>query len=122
MLLLIGILIALFVVPAPWSVVVVVGAAALEFAETAFSVWISRRGVPQVGVETLAGAMGRVVADCLPAGTVRVGGETWRARCDGGARAGDRVRVRARDGLVLIVEPVEHADDDGLSSPPAVGR
>lgn len=122
MLLLIGIMLALLVVPAPWSVVVVIGAAIIEFAETAFSVWISRRGRPRVGVETLVGATGRVVTDCLPLGTVRIGGEVWRARCERGARRGERVRVRGRDGLVLVVEPVEDGDDDGLSSPPAMGR
>ncbi|HEX5148561.1 MAG TPA: NfeD family protein [Candidatus Limnocylindrales bacterium] len=121
MLLLIGILIALFV-PAPWSVAVVIGAATLEFVETAFSVWVSRRGRPRVGVETLVGATGRVVADCLPAGTVRVGGEIWRARCDAGARSGERVRVRARHGLVLLVDAVGEGDDDGPSSAPAMSR
>jgi membrane-bound serine protease (ClpP class) len=59
-----------------------------------------------VGVETLIGATGRVVADCRPDGTVRVKGEIWRARCDEGAGMGTRVRVTGREELLLIVEPL----------------
>jgi len=37
---------------------------------------------------------------------VRVNGELWRAR---GAEAGERVRVRAVDGLTLAVERLEQS-------------
>ncbi|RPI27069.1 MAG: hypothetical protein EHM61_09755 [Acidobacteria bacterium] len=41
-------------------------------------------------------------------GTVRVNGEIWKARCQqmGTALPGERVRVTAREGLVLRVEPI----------------
>lgn len=104
MILLIGVALAIFVVPFPWNIPVLVLFAALELAET-FGTWAwSRRGRPKVGVETLIGATGRVVSDCRPEGTVRVKGEIWRARCDAGASMGDRVRVTGREELVLQVE------------------
>lgn len=106
-LLLTGILLAVFVVPAPWTVPVVVVAALIEFTETAIGIWYSRRSPPKVGVETLIGASGRVVAACRPAGTVRVRGEVWRARCELGADPHDRIRVVGRDRLTLHVEPFE---------------
>ncbi len=56
-----------------------------------------------MGVEALLGAVAEVVEPCNPDGWVRVGGELWRARCEAGAEAGARVRVRAVDGLTLVV-------------------
>lgn len=106
MILVAAILLALFVVPAPWGVVLVVGALIVEVAETAFWIWLSKRRRPQVGAETMIGAEAEVVAPCRPVGSVRVAGELWRARCDGGADRGDVVRVRALEGLTLLVDPV----------------
>ena len=36
---------------------------------------------------------------------VRLDGEIWEARCDAGASPGASVRIIARDGLTLVVEP-----------------
>jgi membrane-bound serine protease (ClpP class) len=102
-----GILLAFFVVPDAWDVPVVIGFGILEVAETTFWWRRSRRGVPKVGAETLIGAIGIAVTDCRPAGTARVRGEIWQARCDVGVAAGQRVRVRDRDGLTLIIEPID---------------
>jgi len=41
-----------------------------------------------------------------PVGSVYVGAELWSARCEVPLKAGAVVRVRGREGLVLIVEPV----------------
>ena len=100
-----AILLALFVLPAPWGVVAVVAGLVVEVAETAFWVWLSKRGKPQVGAEALIGARAEVVEPCRPLGRVRVAGELWRARCDAGAGRGDVVRIRALDGLTLLVDP-----------------
>jgi len=40
-------------------------------------------------------------------GTVYVGGEEWTARSQDPIPAGMPVRVIGRDGLVVVVEPVE---------------
>ncbi|HET9215214.1 MAG TPA: NfeD family protein [Gaiellaceae bacterium] len=104
MLLIGAILLAVFVVPAPWGIAVVAGAAVVEVAETAFWLWLSRRRTVQMGPETLVGATGQVVTACAPLGQVRVGGELWGARCEEGAAAGETVRVVALEGLTLVVE------------------
>jgi membrane protein implicated in regulation of membrane protease activity len=105
MILIAAILLALYVVDRPWEVVIVAAAACIEVAQTGFWLWWTKRRRPQVGAEALVGALGAVVQDCAPTGLVRVHGELWRAHCVAGARTGERVRVRAIEGLVLEVEP-----------------
>lgn len=101
-----GVLVAIFLVPDAWTIPVIVLAVVLEATETAFTLWWSRRRPPKVGPETLIGATGRAVTPCRPDGTVRVRGEVWQARSEAGVDAGAEVRVTAREGLVLTVEPV----------------
>ena len=105
MALLVGILLALFVVDGVWEWVVVGAGAALELGETALLLWWSKRRRSVVGAEALVGQRAVVTGDCMPEGQVRVAGELWRARCRGGATVGDEVVVRAVDGLTLEVEP-----------------
>jgi membrane-bound serine protease (ClpP class) len=100
MLLLAGILLAVFVVPWPWGIVTVVAGGLLDVGESlAFMKW-SRRRKAAVGVEALVG-LSAVVATPTQ---VRVAGELWEARSDRPLRAGDQVIVRAVDGLTLVVE------------------
>jgi membrane-bound serine protease (ClpP class) len=100
-----AVLLALFVVPRPWGLVLVAAAAVVEVGESFFWLHLSRRRRIQMGAETLIGATARVVSDCRPLGQVRLRGELWRARCEAGASAGDTVRIVHRDGLTLLVEP-----------------
>ena len=100
-----AVLLALFVVPAPWGLVLVSLAAVVEVAETYFWIRLSRRRRVQAGAETLIGARAVVASPCRPAGQVRVQGELWRARCDAGAEPGETVRIVGREGLTLLVEP-----------------
>jgi membrane protein implicated in regulation of membrane protease activity len=102
-LLVLAILAAVFVLPAPWGIVAVVGAAAVEIGEVWFWLWYTRRRKPVTGVEALAGARGVVVAACRPEGQVRVLGELWRARCEEGAGAGDEVEVERLDPDLLLI-------------------
>ena len=101
-----AVLLAIFVLPRPWGIVAVLAAAVVEVGETFFWIRLSRRRRVQVGPETLIGAEADVVTPCTPDGQVRVGGEIWKARCAAGAETGERVRVTAREGLTLVVEPV----------------
>ena len=107
MILLTGIALAFFVVPDGWRVPVLIGFAILELTETVVTWRLSRRGAAKVGVETLIGATGRVVADCRPAGTVRVRGDIWQAHSSSDIAAGEPIRVHGRDKLTLFVEPLE---------------
>ncbi len=100
-----AILLAIFVVPKPWGLVLVVVAAVVEVGESFFWVHLSRRRRIQMGAETLIGATAEVVSDCRPLGQVRVQGELWRAQCGHGASPGETVRVVGRDDLTLLVEP-----------------
>jgi membrane-bound serine protease (ClpP class) len=104
MLFVIAVILAVFVVPAPWGLVLVGVAAVVEIGETFFWIWLSQRHRVKMGAETMLGARAEVVAPCRPDGQVRIQGELWRARCKGGADPGDRVRVVERDGLTLLVE------------------
>jgi membrane-bound serine protease (ClpP class) len=97
--------VVLFVtVPAPWNAVLFGVLLVLGVFEVGY--WwrkVKDRRV-QTGAETLAGRDAKVVADCRPVGQVSLDGALWRARCDGGADAGETVVVTARDGLMLVVE------------------
>lgn len=99
-----GILIAMFIVPDAWTVPAIAVAVVLEASETLFTFWWSRRAPPKVGPETLIGATGRVVEPLRPVGRVRVRGEVWQARSEHHLEAGARVRVRGRHRLTLDVD------------------
>jgi membrane protein implicated in regulation of membrane protease activity len=92
-LLLLAILAAIFLLPAPWNYLAVIAAAIVELAEVRIFLWYSRRRGATTGAEALVGQQGRVVEACRPLGQIRVVGELWRARCEDGADPGDRVVV-----------------------------
>jgi membrane-bound serine protease (ClpP class) len=100
-----AVILAIFVVPKPWGLVLVAAAAIVEVGESFIWIHLSRRWHIRAGAETLIGASAEVVSACSPVGQVRVQGELWRAECPGGAEPGDTVRVLGRDGLTLLVEP-----------------
>jgi membrane protein implicated in regulation of membrane protease activity len=100
MLLLGGILLAVFVVPWPWGIATVAVGGLLDIGESlAFVKW-SRRRKSAVGAEALVGQTAVVATPTQ----VRVAGELWAARSDAPLRVGDHVAVRAIDGLTLVVE------------------
>jgi membrane-bound serine protease (ClpP class) len=103
--LLVAILLALFVLPAPWGLVAIAAALVIEVGEAAALIWWSKRRRVQVGSETLVGSEGVALDSLEPEGQVRVGGEIWRARSAVPVRAGGCVRIAAVDGLTLVVEP-----------------
>ena len=102
---LIAVLLALFVLPTPWNVIVVIVAAVVDVIETGAFLWWSKRRRAAVGAETMIGKTAVAVGELRPEGQVRVGGELWQARCEDGAEAGTRLVVRGIDGLRLQVEP-----------------
>lgn len=106
MLFLIGVLLAIFVLPSPWGLVAVAMGGVLDVAETFLFIWWSKRRKATVGVDSLVGKSGVAVGELWPEGQVKVNGEIWKARCDGGCDPGTRVVVRAVKGLMLEVEPV----------------
>ena len=104
MLFLIGVLLAVFVLPSPWGLVAIAIGAALDIAETGLFIWWSKRRKATVGVDSLVGKTGVAVGELWPEGQVKINGEIWKARCDGGCDAGAKVVVRRVEGLTLEVE------------------
>jgi membrane protein implicated in regulation of membrane protease activity len=99
MLLLGGILLAVFVVPWPWGIFAILGGALLDIGESlAFLKWSRRRKSP-VGADALVGQTAVVATPTQ----VRVAGELWTARSDDPLRVGEEVVVRGVDGLTLLV-------------------
>ena|SRR6266511_2384020 len=104
MLLLGGILLAIFVLPAPWGIAAIVGGGVADIAESLVLLRWSRRRKSVSGADALVAMRAVVVMPCRPFGQVRVAGELWGARSETGADPGDEVVVRGRDGLTLLVD------------------
>jgi membrane-bound serine protease (ClpP class) len=102
---LIALLLALFVLPSPWGLVAVVVAGVIDIAETGLFMWWSKRRKSSVGAQTLVGRRGVAVRELWPTGQVKIDGEIWNARCDGGCDPGTEVVVRSIEGLTLVVDP-----------------
>ena len=100
MALVVAVLLAAFVLDGPWQWVAVAGGGAIEIGEAWFFLRWTQRRRPEVGAEALVGADGEMT----DAGWVSVRGELWRSRSDAPLHAGERVRVRAVEGLTLVVE------------------
>ena len=105
MLFTIGLLLAIFVLPAPWGLVAVGVGATLDIAETFGFMWWSKRRKAAVGVDALVGKHGVAMSELWPDGQVKIDGEIWKARCAGGCDAGTQVVVRRVEGLTLVVDP-----------------
>jgi membrane protein implicated in regulation of membrane protease activity len=99
------VLVVLGIVEMPWAAVLIVGAATVDIGESLLLLRWSQRRRATVGAEALVGKRGVAVTDLWPQGQVKVNGELWNARSDGGVEAGAAVVVRAVDGLTLDVEP-----------------
>jgi membrane-bound serine protease (ClpP class) len=65
----------------------------------------SRRRAVVTGAEALIGAEGEALSWQGTEGRVRVMSEIWRARAAAELQPGTRVKVIAREGLVVVVEP-----------------
>jgi membrane protein implicated in regulation of membrane protease activity len=104
-LLFIAVLLAIFLLPSPWGIVVIVVAGVIELTEVGVGLWWNRRRTTRVGLETLVGKRAVALDELRPDGQVKVGGEIWRAHCAAGSDAGAEVVVLAADGLLLEVEP-----------------
>jgi membrane protein implicated in regulation of membrane protease activity len=100
-----ALVLAIFVLPSPWGLVAVVVAGLIDIAETGLFIWWSKRRRASVGIESLVGKRGVVISDLWPAGQVKIDGEIWGARCDGGCESGTEVVVRSIEGLTLVVDP-----------------
>lgn len=67
---------------------------------------LAQRAKPAHDPERVLGQVGDVRTPLDPLGSVYVGGELWSARSETALSVGTTVRVRGREGLVLLVDPV----------------
>lgn len=72
----------------------------------------ARQRVGVSGDDALVGSAGVMLDDATQEGWARVHGESWRVRPNSPVQRGQQVRVLARDGLVLQVQPMA-ADTKG---------
>ena len=100
MLLLGGILLAVFVVPWPWGIFTVLGGGLLDIGESLLLLRWSRRRRSPVGVEALVGQRAVVSSPTQ----VHVAGEIWEATSDRPLVPGEEVVVTGVEGLRLRVE------------------
>jgi membrane-bound ClpP family serine protease len=99
-----AILLAVFVLPAPWGGIGIGVAVAVDVAETVVLFrWNTRRRA-QVGIETLVGRTAITVGRLDRQGQVKLDGEIWDARIDGAVGVGVPVVVVGVDRLTLLVE------------------
>jgi membrane-bound serine protease (ClpP class) len=98
-------IVGFFLLPAPWGVVALGAALAVEVLELLFWRRFLRRYRLRVGPEALLGMRAEVVQPCSPVGLVRVRGELWNARASVPVDSGQTVTVSGMDGLTLWVEP-----------------
>ena len=108
MLTIVAVILALTVLPSPWGIVAVAGAAAIDVVEIGFFARWSKRRRATVGAETLVGRTAVVVRALSPHGQVQLDGEIWEARAGENVPPGAEVTIAAVDGLVLDVTPSTH--------------
>jgi membrane-bound serine protease (ClpP class) len=99
----VGVLMAVFVLPATWGTALLAGVIAWELAEKVLWIRLIRRYPVAVGREALIGLPVTATTSCRPDGRVRLRGESWQARCSTGAQSGDALVVEDVDRITLIV-------------------
>ena len=65
---------------------------------------------PLHDLQRLVGQIGEARTAIHDDGSVQVGGELWSARSEKSIPAGSSIRVVRRDGFVVVVEKVNHAN------------
>jgi membrane-bound serine protease (ClpP class) len=67
--------------------------------------WLAIRAKPLQDLQNLVGMTGQAKTAIHAAGSAQVASELWSARSEEPIQAGSRVRVIAREGFTLVVEP-----------------
>lgn len=91
-----------------WMLIAPVALASALFSFFIVGMAIKARARPVVtGAEEMIGATGEITDDLDREGWARIHGEQWRVCSSVPLKCGSRVRVRARHGLLLDVEPLQ---------------
>jgi membrane protein implicated in regulation of membrane protease activity len=108
--LIIALLLAFFVLPSPWGLVVVLCACVLEVVEITWGLRLARKR-STIGSHTLIGRQAVVVRELDPTGQVTIDGERWKAHCATGAAVGAKVVIEEINGLTLEVRVYTSVSD-----------
>jgi membrane-bound serine protease (ClpP class) len=103
--LLVALALAVFILPLPWGIAVVLAALALEIFEIRWGLKLARAR-SSTGVEALVGQHAEAATDLDPTGQVLLHGERWQARSSRAVEAGTTVEIDAVNGLELAVTPI----------------
>ena len=110
--LLVALALAVFVLPRPWGIAVVLGALLLEIVEIRWGLRLARAR-SSTGVEALIGQRAEAATALDPTGQVLVHGERWAARSSRAVEPGTTVEIDAVNGLELAVTPVWPGPQEG---------
>lgn len=110
--LLVALALAVFILPLPWGIAVVVAAIALEIVEIRWGLKLARAR-SSTGVEALVGRRAEAVTDLAPTGQVLLQGERWQARSSRAVESGTTVEIDAVNGLELAVTPIWPGPQEG---------
>jgi membrane-bound ClpP family serine protease len=105
-LLLTAIVLAVFVLSAPWNGLVLGLGLVGEAGELVFGIWYSRRRRAAADAERMIGTTVKVIESCKPRGYVSYKGERWDAVCAAGVDSGERARISAVNGRLLELEQI----------------
>lgn len=101
----------------PWAIVIAVLVTLLFFMSVMTAALRVRLRRPITGEDSVVGTVAEARTDIAPEGTVFSKGTLWRARTmETGIAAGARVKVKAMEGLVLLVEPLHDDEEVEVSS------
>jgi membrane-bound serine protease (ClpP class) len=95
----------------PWAIVTAVVLTLVFFISVMTAALRVRLRRPISGEEAMIGSVAEAKTDIAPEGTVMTKGTLWRARTmETGIAAGEKVKVMATEGLVLLVEPLHEGE------------
>ncbi|HEX2050826.1 MAG TPA: nodulation protein NfeD [Actinomycetota bacterium] len=104
----------------PWAIAGSVALTLLFFVSVMTAALRVRLRRPVTGEEAMVGVVGEAKTDIAPEGTVVTKGTLWRARTmETAIAAGERVKVMATEGLVLLVEPLHDEPEPPSEARPA---
>ncbi|MFP5298872.1 MAG: NfeD family protein [Actinomycetota bacterium] len=99
----------------PWAIVAAVAGSLIFFVSVMTAALRVRLRRPVTGQESVVGQVGIAKTDIAPEGMVVSKGILWKARTmETGIAAGEKVEIKATEGLVLLVEPLH--DPNHVSS------
>jgi membrane-bound serine protease (ClpP class) len=90
----------------PKSLIIGLSMATMAFIFFVSTLALRARRRPPVSGADMAGGIGIMLNDAAAEGWARVQGERWQVRCTQPLKRNQEVRIVARDGLTLTVEPI----------------